>query len=173
MNGRAASSAVAVVALMALILVSASIAAGRSSTNIIAGTKSIDGYRVGAPYAAARRTFGFPKASSQNGTTCTARWMNGVSISWHRTLPYAKWTKACVRFSRARVGKPSVAQRAWRTNEGLRVGARASQVSRLYPSATSRRSGVYTIWTLQKSPKVSLNAWVKKGRVAFFRLAAG
>jgi hypothetical protein len=157
-------------ALAAVTFGSAPVAAGPSTTSIIAGTKTIDGYRVGAGYAQAHRIFGLPYSSEQDSARCTARWGNGVTISWHRTLPSSKWAKACVKFSSARVGKPSVANAVWRTNKGLRVGARAAQIKSLYPSARGKRSGIYTVWILQKSPTISLNAWVKKGKIAFFRL---
>jgi hypothetical protein len=170
MNKKLVTSTVVALALAALTFGSASLAAGRSTSNVIAGTRTIDGYRVGAPWAAARRVFGFPKASSQSGTTCTARWKNGVSISWHRTLPYAKWTKACVRFSRANVGTATVAGPTWRTDKGLRVGASQSQIKKLYKAATSKKSGAYTVWTLTKASGNALQAWVKKGRISYFRL---
>jgi hypothetical protein len=138
--------------------------------SVINGTKSIAAYRVGTGYAQARRSFGLQYSSTGSTTTCTARWANGVTIVWRRKPGSNNWAKACVTFSQAQVGKPRVSQPAWRTNKGLRVGARAAQIKSLYPSARGKRSGVYTVWTLQKSPAIVLKAWVKKGRIAFFRL---
>jgi hypothetical protein len=161
--------AVGGLALMAIGVASAS-SARPSSSNVITGTRSIDGYKVGAPWSAARRIFGFPKASSQSGTTCTARWTNGVSLSWYRTLPYSKWTRACVRFSRAKVGEATLAGPTWRTDKGLRVGAPQSQVKKLYKAATRKNSGGYAVWTLAKASRSSLQAWVKRGRIAYFRI---
>ena len=172
MNGRLVATTVTLLTLAALTFGSASLAAGRSAPNVIIGTRSIDGYRVGAGYAQARRLFGFPSSSTQSSRTCTARWANGVTIVWHRNFPYSKWARACVRFNRALVGGASVAGPIWRTDKGLRVKDSQKQIKKLYPSATSTRSSGYTVWTLSKASGTSLEAWVKNGRVAFFRLAA-
>jgi hypothetical protein len=145
-------------------------AAGRTTSYVVSGTKSIGGYSIASGYAKARSTFGGQASSTETPTICTARWSNGVTISWRRTLPSQNWAKACVKFSSARIGKPTIAAATWRTNKGLRVGARGTRIKSLYPSATSKRSGPYAVWTLQKASKTTLQAWVKKGKIAFFRL---
>jgi hypothetical protein len=169
-----APTAALVLGLCALLLSSpAAVAAGRSTATVITGTTKIGGYHVGAGYTQARRIFGPQYSSTGAAATCTARWADGVSITWHRTGSSTNWSKTCVKFGFARVGKPKVAGPAWRTNKGLRVGALTSQLRTLYPSAASKRSGIYTVWTLQKTPTLSLEAWVKNGKVAYFRLATG
>lgn len=168
MNGRLFISTVSV--LTALVLGASALAAGRSTARVITGTKTIDGYRVGTTYAQARKVLGGPYSATQSSAVCTARWTNGVTITWRRRLPRTNWTRACLRFSSAKVGRSKTAGPVWRTDKGLRVRASASQVKRLYPAATSKRSGRYTIWTLTKTPTVSLQAWVTRGRVAYFRL---
>jgi hypothetical protein len=140
---------------------------------VISGTKKIAAYRVGSAYSQAQKVFGGPYSSTQNATACTARWANGVTISWYRTSTSARWTKACLKFKSAKVGRSKIHGSIWRTNKGLRIGARASQVKNLYPSATGKRSGAYEVWLLQKTSRLSLKAWTKEGRVVFFRLANG
>jgi hypothetical protein len=153
-----------------LIVGATSLAAVRSSSYVITGARTIDGYRVGATYAQAVRVLGGSYSTTQTNKTCTARWANGVTIVWHRTLPYAKWSKACLRFSFARVQRARVAAPNWRTDKGLRVGASESQLKRLYPAATAKLSSGYRVWTLAKASRIKLQAWAKKGHVAFFRL---
>lgn len=132
---------------------------------VIAGTTSIGGYRSGAGYARARTLFGGPVSSKQDLRTCVAGWATGLTIAWHRRLPYAKWQKACVAFMWARVkGKQ------WRTDKGLRVGSSESQIRKLYPRARRTSRSGYAVWKLQTASKVSLQAWVKRGRVVSFRL---
>lgn len=157
---------------LALVVALASAALGaRSTANIIKGTSAIDGYKVGTSYTHARHAFGPQYSSLQSSKICTARWGNGVTISWRRREPFSKWTKACVRFSGARIGKGAASATPWGTNKGLRVGATTARLKALYPSATGQRSGVYTIFTLQKGLRVSLQAAVKdkSGKVAEFR----
>src|SRR5262245_56360634 len=126
MKSRLATTTVAAAALAALTFGAASLEAAGS--NVI-GTKNIGGYRVGSGYTQAKRLFGQPHASTQSGRVCTARWTNGVTITWHRTLPYSNWAKACVKFSQSKVVG------SWRTNRGLTVGASGSKLKKLYPAA--------------------------------------
>jgi hypothetical protein len=139
--------------------------AAPSGAYVITATKAIDGYRVGSTYVAAVRQFGGPKSSSQDAQTCVARWSNRVTIAWHRRWPYAKWSKACLNFAWA-----NVAGSKWRTDKGLRVGATRSQVKKLYKAAKSEKSGGYTVWTLTRSSGNTLQAWVKGGKISYFRL---
>jgi hypothetical protein len=163
----ATTLAVAGLALMAFGVASATSAAS-SSSYVITATKSIDGYRVGSTYVAARRRFGGPKSSSQSSRTCVASWSNRVTIAWNRRWPYAKWSKACVTFAWA-----NVAGGKWRTDKGLRVGASQSQLKKLYKGATRKSSSGYTVWRLAKTSGSSLQAWLKRDRIAFFRIVRG
>jgi hypothetical protein len=173
MNRRLTTVAAASLALVALTLGSSALAAARTSSYIIRGATSIDGYRVGATYAQAQRFLGGSYSTSQSNTTCTARWKNGVTIVWHRKLPATKWAKACTRFNSARVGRAKKTRATWQTGKGLRVGASQAQLKKLYPGATSKGSNRYKVWTLAKASKISLQAWVTNGQVAFFRLVRG
>lgn len=166
MNRQIALSLTAIAATAALSFGSASSAAAPTSSYVITGVKSIGGYRVGAPYSAARRAFDVQFSSSQDPTTCVAQWPKGLTIAWHRRLPYVKWQKACVKFYWAKV-----AGTAWRTDRGLKVGASVPGLRSLYPSATRKTSRAYAVWTLVRGSGVSLQAWTKKGRVVYFRLA--
>jgi hypothetical protein len=159
----ATTLAVAGLALMAIGFASASSAL--SGSYVITATKSINGYRVGSGFVAAKRQFGFPKSSSQSSRTCVARFANRVTIAWQRRWPYAKWSKACLTFAWA-----NVTGSKWRTDKGLRVGASQSQVRELYKSATRKSSGGYTVWTLARASGKSLQAWMHDGRIAFFRV---
>jgi hypothetical protein len=163
-----------VVAFLAMTFASVGLAASHSSANIITGTTTIGGYRIGTSYANARRVFGPQYSSTESSNTCTAHWSNGVTISWLRSSTSLKWVKACLKFRGARVGKPLIAgESVWRTNKGLRVGDSTARLKALYPSAASKGSGAYTVFTLQKGSKVSLQAWVKTktGKVANFRFS--
>jgi hypothetical protein len=157
------ATTLAVVAVAALGVGSASSSLS-SSSYVITAAKSIGGYKVGSTYVAAKRQFGGP-VSSTLGRNCTVRWPNRVTINWHRQAQYAKMAKACVAFAWAKVNGT-----AWRTDKGLRVGAPQSQVKKRYKSATRKNSGGYTVWTLAKASGNSLQAWVKSGRIAYFRV---
>lgn len=161
-RGLATTLAVAGVALMA---VCAAVASSGSNSYVITATKTIDGYRVGTGYTSALHRFGGPRSSSQDRAACVASWGNGVTIAWNRRPQYVKWQKACVTFAWSKVtGK------LWQTDKGLRVGAAQSQLKKLYKGAAPKSSSGYTVWTLAKAPRTSLQAWVKGGRVAYFRL---
>ena len=142
--------------------------AAAGGSNVIAGVKSIGGYPVSAKYTLARQIFGGPYSETQSGTTCLARWGGGLTIAWQRRLPYAKWDKACVTFSWAKMSG-----KLWRTDKGLRVGSSETQLRRLYASATRQTSGGYTMWRLAAGSSISLQAWAKNGRVSFFRIVRG
>jgi len=157
-------------ALAGVIVAPSSLAAMRSSSYVITGAKTIGSYKVGATDAQALRSLGSAFSTTQSSTVCIARWRNGVTISWHRRPPATNWAKACTRFSYATVGTAKRPKGTWRTDKGLRVGATQSQVKKLYPAATSKRSNVYSVWNLASASRISLQAWVKQGRVAFFRL---
>jgi hypothetical protein len=163
-----------IVTLVALglsgLVVAPSLAAARSTSFVITGVKTIAGYKVGTTYAQALRYFGGAFSTTQSSSSCTARWKNGVTIVWHRRSPATNWAKACTRFNYATVGKARAPRGTWRTDKGLRVGATETQLKKLYPAATSKRSRRYTVWTLATVSKISLQAWVQKGRIAYFRL---
>jgi hypothetical protein len=150
------TAVIAVSALMGLVIsLSATAAAG---PNVISG-QSVGAYRLGG-YVEARRQFGGPYSSTQSPTSCIARWPNGVSIAWQRHLPYSAWEKACIVFRWAKVtGK------AWRTDKGLSIGSTEATLKKLYPSARSKRSNAFTVWSLATSPKSTLQAWSRGGRV--------
>jgi len=161
----------AALTLAAACLALASVGAGSaaqtmaSASHVITAVKSINGYRVGAAYTAARQTFGAQYSSTQDRTTCQASWAGGLTIAWHRQLPSANWNKACLHFAWAKVTGSS-----WRTDRGLRVGAPQSNVKKIYKSAAHKSSGAYTVWTLNKASGKTLQAWAKKGRIAYFKL---
>src|SRR5262245_13975681 len=115
--------------------------AAAGGSYVITGIKSIGGYPVSAKYALARHIFGGPFSETQSGTMCVARWRGGLTIAWQRRLPYAKWEKACLAFSWAKV-----AGKLWRTDRGLRVGSSETQLRKLYASATRQASARYTMW---------------------------
>jgi len=163
-RGLATTLAVAGVVLTAAGVATAT-SARTSSSYVITATKTIDGYRVGSAFTNAKRRFGGPRSSSQDRAACVASWANGVTIAWQRRPQYVKWERACVTFVWSKV-----TGRLWSTDKGLRVGASQSQVKKLYNVATSKKSGAYTVWTLAKSSGNSLQAWVKGGRVSYFRV---
>ena len=170
MNRRLVTVTVVALALAGLVVSPSSLAAAHASSYVITGAKTIDGYKVGTTYAQALRYLGSPYSTTQSSTACIARWTSGVTITWHRRLPATNWAKACTRFSYATVKHGKSARATWRTDKGLRVGAAQSQVKKLYPVARSKRSNGYTVWNLTKASTISLQAWVKQGQVAFFRL---
>lgn len=170
MNRKLVAATLAALALSGSVVGPSSLAAARLSSFVITGAKTIDGYKVGTTYASASRTFGGSYSTTQSSTNCTARWKNGVTIVWHRKLGGTNWTKVCTRFSYATVRPAKAPKGTWRTDKGLRVGARQTQVKTFYPAATSKRSEGFTVWTLAKASTISLQAWVKNGRIAYFRV---
>jgi hypothetical protein len=165
MNWKLLPGAGAATLALAVVIATAAAAAGSS---IVTGTTAIGGYHVGAGWAQAQRLFGGPYSSTQDRTVCTAQWRNGVTITWKRTLPYADWAKGCVKFSSAKLtGKQ------WRTDKGLQIGSVEAQVHSRYPAAKSSTANGFHVWRLASGAGVSLEAWVKAGRVAFLRLSKG
>jgi hypothetical protein len=172
MNRRLVTVTLVALALAGLVTSPSSLAAAQSSSYVITGAKAIGGYKVGTTYAQALRYLGYAYSTTQSSAACTARWTNGVTIIWHRKPPATNWTKACARFSYATVKQGKSARATWRTDKGLRVGASLSQVKKLYPAATSKSSNGYSVWNLAKASKITLQAWVRQGRVSFFRLTS-
>lgn len=170
MNRRLVTAILVALVLSGVVVGPSSLAAVRSTSFVITGVRTIDGYKVGTTYAQALRDFGGSFSTTQSNTNCTARWKNGVTIVWHRKLPSSKWSKACTRFNFATVGRARAPRGTWRTDKGLRVGATQVQLKKLYPAARSKRLNRYTVWTLASVSKISLQAWMKRGRVAHFRL---
>jgi hypothetical protein len=142
-------------------------AAAASTSYVITAAKSIDGYRPGSAYVAATKSFGGPVSSTQGPRTCVATFTNGVTIAWHRRLPYSRWEKACLAFEWAKVTGTQ-----WKTDRALHVGSTEAQLRNAYKSATKKNSNGYTVWTLAKSSNNALQAWVKNGRVAYFQLVS-
>lgn len=101
-------------------------------------------------------------------TTSTLDWSKlGLEMTF--TLLPPSGAGACYRgaFEQARI-----TGRRWRTAAGLRVGASFAAMRRLYPRA--RRESDYgapgVTWGLVPNLNPSLQAVVRRGRVAFFRV---
>jgi hypothetical protein len=167
---RLAIAPVVIVAAAALVLGPVALAALGTASNVILGTTKIGAFPVGGSYLQAQKALGGPYSSNQLRSTCTASFVNGVTITWHRNGLKSSLAKACVTFMFARVDRAKTAAPVWRTNKGLRIDSPTSQIKTLYPSAKSTASVGYSVWTLQRTSTASLQAWVKDGKVAFFRL---
>jgi hypothetical protein len=118
-----------------------------------------------AEFAKAQELFGVPYSETQSSTDCIARWQGGLTIAWHRELPEKKWTKACLKFSSAKVTGKN-----WRTDKGLRVGAAQAAIERLYPHAAKKKAGTAVYWNLNPKGNPSLQAWMKHGRIKYFQV---
>jgi hypothetical protein len=129
-----------------------------TSHSYVVTSTAIGGFKVSSGWTQAHQIFGGPVSSTQDHFICTARWPDGLTLTFARHYPLTAWSKACKVFKSAKVTGKS-----WRTDKGLRIGSAESQIKHLYPGAVKKST---TVWIVNPKASPQLQASVKKGKVA-------